>query len=458
MPLRAMAADDAIARRCDAHLSALARLGRFSGTVEMRREGEVLFRGAYGTADVARNVPCTNDTQFQIASLSKMFTAFAVLKARDRGALRLEDPICRHVDSCPAQWGQVTIGQLLHHTSGIPDYEEALGLGSPAYMSFMREPDSSQRILARQRPLPLDFAPGTKFHYSSTGYIILGTIVQRAARMPLGTLLRRTVFDPCGMRDTGTIGLERPPRLAQGYEAPDIPWPQLLAGFRLGDVARAVAPLSLTPPAGDAGLFSTAGDLMRWNDRMLHPDGKVMTAALAREIIDGGAFGYGAGWVIGTDDARRRRFRHTGELPGYLSVSTMYPDDGLTFAILTNFTRSRLSQIALALVAFANGKPYDPPASGNVVALTDMQRAALVGQYRFADGDVMTVAPDPLGLSAAIPKRYTAGLIPLSPTRFYFPLADGTMTFALGADGRASSVNARYSSTDHVAERITDAG
>lgn len=452
LPGAARAANDPAAR-CDRYLRQLAALGRFSGSAEVRRDGIVPFGAAYGTAALAPQQPVTRATQFEIASLSKMFTAFAALTLRDRGRLRLTDSICDHLDDCPAHWRPVTVAHLIHHTSGIPDYEEALGLESPAYTAFMVQPDSARRAIARQRPLPLDFPPGTKFHYSNTGYLLLGVIVERAAGIPFGTFLRDTIFAPAGMRETGTLGFDAPARLASGLANATIPWSRFVPGFRLAEFAQPVTVLPHTPPEGDGGVYRTARDLAGWNELLLHPDGKVVTEAQVREIFDGGAVAYGAGWRIGTDDGRRR-YRHTGEMPGYLSLTTIYPDERMTIVVLTNWTRSRPNLVTNALAQIARGGSWDDPVRGEVVTLNDAQKAALSGRYRFTNGRVMTVSPDDLGLLAAIPEQFTAGLIPLSATRFYFPLGDGTMTFTLDSGGRGERVVARYSAQDHVAERI----
>jgi len=285
--------------------------------------------------------------------------------------------------------------------------------------------------------------------------LLLGTIVERAAGKAFGAFLRETIFAPAGMHATGTVGFDAPAALAAGYNAAEISWPRFLPGFRLADFAERVPVLPLTPPEGDAGVYSTATDLARWNDLMLHPDGNVVTGALVREIFDGGAFGYGAGWMIGNDDEGRRRYRHTGEMPGYLTVSSIWPDERLTIVVLTNWMRSRPMLVTNALARIARGGTWDDPVSGDVVTLTVAEKAALSGHYRFSNGRVMTISPDErLGLMAVIPEQFTAGLIPMSATQCYFPLGDGTMTFRLGRDGRADQVLARYSSLDHVAERI----
>jgi CubicO group peptidase (beta-lactamase class C family) len=283
-PSRAVAADG-VAQRCDDYVGALARLGRFNGVALVQFGERIAFEQAYGDADIAHHVRCITATQFDAASISKMFTAYATLLLRDRGALKLDDSIAGYLDDCPAQWRPVTVAQLIHHTSGIPDYEESLDLESPAYLQFMREPNSSQRIIARQKALPLDFAPGTRWRYSNTGYIVLSMIVERAAGMPFGAVLHRDVFDPAGMRETGVFGYDRPVRLAVGSKAEPIPWPEYLAGFRIAQYAQPLPQLPLSPPHGDAGVFTTAGDLARWNARML--GGGFVSPARRAEIFDG---------------------------------------------------------------------------------------------------------------------------------------------------------------------------
>jgi CubicO group peptidase (beta-lactamase class C family) len=148
-----------IPEKADKYFSARTRLGRFSGVVLVARSSEVLFEKGYGFADVEHALLFTTTTQLPIASLSKLFTAMAVLKLRDTGRLRLDDSICAHLSNCPDTWKPITIQDLLRHTSGIPDYEEALELGSDNYLQFMRQQNASEKIMENARKLPLDFPP-----------------------------------------------------------------------------------------------------------------------------------------------------------------------------------------------------------------------------------------------------------------------------------------------------------
>jgi hypothetical protein len=181
--------------------------------------------------------------------------------------------------------------------------------------------------------------------------------------------------------------------------------------------------------------------------------GKFVPASEAAEVFAPGVEGYGYGWIA--DDAfGRKRLRHTGSLPGYTSQLIKFPEEKVTIIIFSNLDRARMGTIVRDVTAIVFGRPYDLPVSGKLATLSAEQIAALVGTYRTADGGVLSVRKEPDYLTAEIKDQYTAGLIPLSPTEFYFPLADGRATFTLDAAGRAARVNMRYGGADHVAERV----
>ena len=433
------------AARVNTYASEAAKLGRFNG-VALVAQGPNVYHAAFGYADVARRVPNTVQTQFEIASLTKMFTAFAILKLRDEGRLRLSDSVCRFLSPCPQQWEAVTIDEVLHHRSGIPDYESSLEMESDKYFAFMTQPDDSRRILEREEALPLDFAPGTKFSYSNTGYIALGFIIQAASGQTYASYLHSQVLGPAHMDDTGVIGVDPAPHLAVGYLAPDVSWAQRLAGFSLEDVnPKPVPKLSLTPPHGDAALFSTAGDLLKWARIMLGGDPELVSDAERKEIwtsVDG----YGDGWMISAQFGRER-YRHTGELPGFLSNIAVYPQDGTIVIMLDNLDTPMMA-VTRDLNAAVFDAPYDPPVDGKEVTLAQQQLQSLTGQYKTADGDLACVSIDPRFLTIAIKGRFTAGLIPMAPDRFYMPLSAGVVTFT------PTSLNMRYNGEDHPAARL----
>lgn len=435
------------------YLSIRTEMGQFSGAVLVAKNGVPLFRRGYGFADVERRRPYTPETQQAFASISKMFTALAVLKLRGQGKLRLEDSICKYLKDCPETWNPITVEHLMRHTSGLPDYEEKLELGSDKYLAFMTTPDSSARIVEDAQKLPLAFPPGKKFNYSNTGYVVLSYVVQKAAGMPFAEFVVQQLLRPAGMKNSGVLGTARQPkRLATGYTFGDLGWEKTLAGYPL--TAGHLKPLPVLPrtsPAGDAWLYSTVDDLFRWS-QIMEGNGFV-SAAEVKEVYTAGLGNYGYGWFV--DNAfSRKRTRHNGMLPGYVSDFIRFPDEKISIIIASNLDRAPLNRIARDLSAIVLGTPYDLPVRGHVIRLTEAQISALLGDYKTAEGATLTIRKDPDFLVAAIKGRYTAGLIPLTPTEFYFPLGDGKAIFTLGANGQAVQVNMRYSGEDHPAERI----
>lgn len=447
------AAPAGVADSLDRYLTARTQLGRFSGAVLVAKGDRILFRKGFGFADVARRVPYTPETRHAVASITKMFTSMAALKLRDAGRLNLDDSVCAHLAACPHAWKPVTVRQLMRHTSGIPDYEEPLGLGSEKYLAVMTREGTSRRLVDEAKKLPLDFPPGTKFRYSNTGYLVLAEAVEAAAGVPFNTFVAGTLLGPAGMARAGMFdGQTVPEGLAIGYTHPELGWAKLLAGTPLTDGHLVARPrLPLTPPAGDAGLYATVDDLLAWSRAM--DGGALVPKVEADEVFTPGLENYGYGWFVG-EGFKRRRFRHNGGLPGYTSDLVKFPDEGLTLVFFCNLDRARLSSVVRDVSALVLGLPWDMPVSGTVAALQPGDYARLEGVYAMADGRPLTVTKEKDLLTATLKDRYTAGLIPLSPTRFYFPLGDGTVTFTPGGDGTASSANVRYSAEDHPATRV----
>jgi CubicO group peptidase (beta-lactamase class C family) len=447
-----------IESKIDEYLSIRTELGKFSGAVLVAQDGKVLFRKGYGFADVEKRVPFTPETQQAIASISKMFTSTAALKLRDKGKLKLEDSICKYLDDCPSAWPGVTIQHLMRHTSGIPDYEEKLELGSEKYLQMMAEGNTSARIYTEAKKLPLDFKPGEKFHYSNTAYVVLSYLVEKVAGMPFAEFVTKNILRPAGMKNTGVFGVGKYPKgLATGYTHGDLGWEKTLAGFSLTDGnLKKLPPITLSSPHGDAMLYSTLDDLYRWSQVM---DGSgLIPKSEVDEIYTPGLSGYGYGWFVG-QGFNRKRARHNGMLPGYVSDFVKFPDDKITIIVFSNLDRTRLSSVVREVTAITLGMPYDLPVRGKVIKLSPEQIASLEGDYKMANGNSLTIKNEPDYLSAYMKTpqgqtQFAAGLIPLSMTEFYLPLADGKAIFTLDDNGQAAKVNLRYGGEDRFGERV----
>ena len=266
-------------------------------------------------------------TSFDLASVSKEFTAAAILLLQQDGKLSVNDPVAKYFPSLPSA-NSMTLLDLLHHTSGLVDYNN---FGSPpdfypAYTQFLANGQNDyQPIVDTLATVPLLFAPGTQYSYSNTNYLLLGMIVARVSGEPLGAFLQQRIFGPLGMAHT-----------AQGYPPP--PVTDLALGYRVDGVMHRSWQPNLMWLAGPGGLTSTVSDLEKWDEAVRTPG--IFSASTLAQMFAPCAFPqpygtYAAGWFISTLQGQRYIW-HDGALAGYQTMNATFPDIGLDIIILTN--------------------------------------------------------------------------------------------------------------------------
>src|SRR5579884_3801699 len=182
------------AAQLDTYLTHLAKDGVLSGAVLVAQNG-MLFSKGYSLADKDARIPNTPQTRFRIGSITKQFTAMAILILQQDGKLHVQDRICLYIPNCPQDWQPITIEQLLTHTSGIPDYTNF-----PDFVATWTQPTTPEQLIARFENMPLEFSPGSVFRYSSSGYILLGYIIERVTGESYATFLQQNIFDPLKMK------------------------------------------------------------------------------------------------------------------------------------------------------------------------------------------------------------------------------------------------------------------
>lgn len=307
----------------------------FSGAVLVARNGRVLER-AYGQADREWNIPNTVTTRFRIGSLTKQFTATAIMLLAQDGRLSLDDPICRFLDSCPEAWRPIRIAQLLNHSSGIPDFVRLPGMRERFTLPARLE-DTIALVAAR----PLDFAPGTDARYGNSGFLISALIIARVSGLSYERFLQDRIYAPLGMAGSG-YAHDEPllPGRAHGY-----------VRTRVGSIENAPY-IDMSIPIGAGSQYSTVEDLYRW-DRALAGDGLLSAAARAR-MFAAGTGGFGYGWEV-AEEQGRRVIEHNGDINGFGAFIARYPDQDAVIVILTNVEGTRVremkDQIAARLFA-----------------------------------------------------------------------------------------------------------
>jgi CubicO group peptidase (beta-lactamase class C family) len=456
----ACARAQSVQARLDEYMTARSALGLFSGAVLVARHDTVLLSKGYGYANFELGVPNTARTKFQAASITKQFVALAILQLRDAGKLSLSDSICKYVADCPSQWAPVTIDHLARHSSGVPDYEEPLELGSDRYLAYMVVVGNADSIVAAAKKKPLDFPPGTKFSYSNTAYILLSHVIEKASGMKYADLMRERIFKPAGMIDTQmatAVGFI--PNQATGYTTSgDTPLDSAVAGIPLlKGTAKPVPWIDVSGLHGDGGIVTYPADLFRWiraHSGTALGRRETIAEAFRPGLVSGDTTttGYAYGWFVGSRFGKKQ-YNHTGFLPGFASKIDYYPETGVVVIGMANLDNARHSRISRDLGAIAHGLPYDLPRSHRIVPPDSAALRAYVGEYQLADSSIATVKIGDRYLELAIPRRFTAGLLPESSSLFYVPLFEGTVEFKRDAAGKVVSLNMHYDGVDHIAVR-----
>lgn len=443
-------ADPSAADQLDRYLRIQSDLGHFTGTALIAKDDEVLLHAAFGMANLEDRTACDTRTQFRAASVTKQFTAALSLLAERRGLLAVRDPIRKHLPQAPDSWADIRIEHLIRHTSGIPDYEESLGLGSAAYDEFMGKPDVPERIFRWAAERPLDFAPGTKFHYSNSAYVVLGMVLEAATKQSLKDLLRTEIAMPLGMNSTQMeTHTDPPPRLARGYRIK--PEPDRLhyyAGLDLARLGSLAAEMRMTPPQGDAGLVTSAEDLFVWT-RTLR-GGSFWSDAERARLLDpaDGEYAYG---LFVQQGPKGRDIEHIGELPGYRSIVRV-TGDGYTIILLCN-SELFLGRIADELLALARGESINWPTRYRFQDVGRDKLQQLVGTYTDPRGRAVDAVLSPDGLTVGEKGRFTALLLSCSETEFFAPMFGGPVRFERDPAGAGSSLTIVVKSVDWKLKR-----
>ena len=315
--------DTALAGRVDSIVrQVLATTGVPSATVAVVREGRLTYAQAYGAARLEPRVPALPSMRYSIGSISKQFAASCILLLQQEGKLSLDDPVARFLPGL-TRAGEVTIRELLSHTSGYQDYWP-----QDYVPQLMQRPISTDSIMTRWARRPLDFDPGMRWQYSNTNYVIAGAIVEKVGGMPFFDFLSSRILVPLGMRsavnsDAGPL----PPSDPTGY------------------MSYGIGPLHPAPAEGSGWMFAagelamTASDLARWDISMM--DRSLLAPASYRQLEtevllkNGVGTGYGLGVDVGLD-AGHRVLSHGGEVSGFTASNRVYPDDRAAIVVLTN--------------------------------------------------------------------------------------------------------------------------
>ncbi len=338
----------------------------FSGTVLVARDGAPIFSKSYGMANYELNAPFTPDTKFNIGSVAKQFTSLSIMQLQEKGRLNVNDPICNYLNTCPPAWQPITIRHLLTHTSGIPNYSRASDWDEVgAVKNYMHG-----ELVALFRNLSLKFTPGEEHRYSNSGYQLLALIIERVSGESYGAYLRDHIFAPLGMRKTQyNNSRSLVPNRATGY-------------YSLGTSFINVSLHSPTIKFGDAGIFSTVGDLLIW-DQALYT-GQLISRDSMTEMLTPYLKNYAYGWRV-KESFGRPEVNHSGDSTGFSAFIMRFINDRFTVIVLSNSKEANAGRVGYGLSAINFGAPYEFPAKTLLDILWNVAMqdgvAAATGRY-----------------------------------------------------------------------------
>jgi len=342
-----LSADSVRPERVDAIFTGLKSNNSPGAAVVVLKNGRMLFTQGYGFSDLRTRSKIDADTNFRLASVTKQFTAMAVMLLVHDGKLRYEDRLTDVFPDFPSYGGTITVRNLLNHTSGLQDYEDLMAKPHPN-----RPPESIPQIndagvlqLLKQQKAP-KFVPGTKWAYSNSGYVVLGMIVQKVSGMPFGEFLQLRLFAPLKMEQTLAYekGKNEVVHRAYGYT-------------RLGSVWRETDQSPTSATLGDGGVYSSLNDLTKWDDALrnhrLLTEQEMSPAITSVKVRDGSVeepdgtpAEYGFGWFLNPYRGRSRMW-HYGETVGFRTAIQRFVDEKLTIIVLCNRADLEASDLAL---------------------------------------------------------------------------------------------------------------
>jgi CubicO group peptidase (beta-lactamase class C family) len=404
--------DEVIKPYVDAH--------RFMGSVLIARDSGVVFEKSFGSANLEWNIPNSPTTKFRLGSITKQFTAASILLLEERGKLKIDDPVKTYLPDAPAAWDRITIFNLLTHSSGIPNFTSF-----PNYRSIEPFATTPEKLVALFRDKPLDFAPGEKYVYSNSGYVLLGYLIEKVAGQSYESFVQQNIFTPLGMKDSGYDSNSAIiDRRAAGYTL--TPKGFTNAGF-----------IDMTIPFSAGALYSTTEDLLRWEQGIF--GGKVVSAASLKKMTTPFKGGYAFGLLINTNSGRTAVF-HNGGIEGFNTAMAYYPDSTVTVIVLGNVNGTAPDELVDKLGRVANGEKILAPSERTAVALPRETLASYVGVYRFAPTFSIAITLDGDQLFEQASNQVKIPIYPESDTKFFLKIVDAQLEFHKDASGAVTSL------------------
>jgi CubicO group peptidase (beta-lactamase class C family) len=413
-------------------------------SVLVAQNGQIIYQNSFGYADVGNKIPITPDFKFKIGSISKQFTASAILKLQEEGKININDKLSKYIPDFP-RGNEVTIYHLLTHTSGIHSYENQRDF-------LMLAPISPNALIDTIKTFQYDFNPGEKYQYNNSGYFILGYLVAKISGKTLGEYLNETFFKPLGMNNTGI------------YES-NIVLNNEAYGYSMENGAVKKADYQeMTWALGVGGIYSTVKDLYKWNEAIFN--GKVLSeaslkAAFIPTVLNNNEkTNYGYGWFLSTN--RGIKFiQHSGGVFGFSSYLERQPENKLTVCVLCNSLPTpeginpvSNGQLISEFMLWDKMEKQSTFAADTTISENILKK--YVGRYNYGQGRIMMITLESNQLYGQLSGQAKNLLTPSSIDEFYLKAMEAKIKFVVDSPGTVTHIIHYHEGQQIEARKLKD--
>ncbi|MDA3952336.1 MAG: serine hydrolase [Bacteroidales bacterium] len=406
----ALAQQDDIQKNVDEYIDAHVQMNQFSGSILIAKNDQIIVTKGYGFANYGFEIKNNPEIKFRIASLTKGFTAVAILQLEENSLLSVDDKLQKYIPDYP-QGDEITIKHLLTHTSGIPNHTE--------FEDFNKE----RRVFGYNiletietfKNKPFEFIPGEKFKYSNSNYILLGFIIEQVSRMSYDEYVKQNIFEPLKMNSSGFEYPEKVIKnLAQGY------------CFKNNEIEKANY-RDMSNAHASGALYSTTEDLYIW-DRALYSE-ELISNKSKEKMFTEFKDNYGFGWGI-VNVFNHKMIAHSGDIDGFTSNISRFVNDDISIIILSNFEHTPINRINKDLIAIVFNEKYTVPEIIKTIKLSNNILQSYVGKYELKPGFIFSVSFNDGKLFCELTGQSKLELAPISESEFILKEVEAKISFS----------------------------
>jgi len=426
--------EEEIKNKVEEYIGGHIKVNQFSGSILVAQNGQVIVETGYGMANYEHDVPNDAQTKFRIGSLTKSFTAMVIMQLAEKKQLSVDDSLNKYLPDYP-NGDTIRIIHLLTHTSGIPDHTE------------LPDFDRERRVfhydiaatIEKFRNKPLEFPPGEKFEYSSSGYILLGYIIEKVSQISYEDYIEKNIFAPLNMNNSGLMSTDRIIKhRASGYS------------LKENEIIKAKYRYISNGHASGA-IYSTVEDLYLW-DRALYTE-KLIGRDSLEKMFTPFKEQYGYGWGI-VNMFGRKMAAHNGETEGFNSNISRFIDDDACIIILSNNDHTSVGKMSVDLAAIVFGEKYSTPQIRETIAVDSGILDDYVGEYELAPGFFLTITKENNRLFCQATGQSKVEIHPESETEFFLKEVDAQVSFKRDDNGKVEGLTLHQGGRDIQAKRV----